>query len=428
MAVTLGLNLRTATTVQAQIPSNPPSEDTTTVNSWPDHIPGSGFIVKDHRLFQFRISLYASLRYLNHVDLEDTYTFSDGNTILIDNRNDFQFQKAMVYFKGWILNPDFRYLFYVWTSNTSQGLGAQLVLAGNFQYKINDYLDVGAGIGGLPASRSLIGNWPNWLRQDARPMAEEFFRASYTSGIWAQGQVLPQTYYKVMWGNNLSQLGIDAGQLDDGFDTFSGNIYWVSKGYGRLMPFGDFGKSPAFEFAGGAAFTRSNETPQSQPGTEDPENSQIRLSDGRGIFNAGTFAENDRVIEAKYEMLLMNGGLKYQGLSLDMEYYLRWVSKMTTIRGESIDNLFNHGYYLKGSYMVIDRTLMLYSYYSKIFGEYGDPWEYGIGLNYYPLKDQHIRFNGEVIFVENSPVGYLSYPTVVGANGTVFMLNMEFFF
>ena len=46
----------------------------------------------------------------------------------------------------------------------------------------------------------------------------------------------------------------------------------------------------------------------------------------------------------------------------------------------------------------------------------------------YPLKDKHLRFNLDVIFVENSPVGYLSYPTVVGANGTVFMLNMEFLF
>lgn len=427
LAILLGLIIISSSHSWGQIPSNPPEEHNE-AHKWPDHIPGSGFLIKSGEYGQFRISLYGSVRYLNHIDLDETYEFADGSTTNIDQRNDLQFQKALVYFKGWLLTQDFRYLFYVWTSNTSQGLGAQLVLAGNFQYRINKHLDVGAGIGGLPATRSLIGNWPHWLRQDARPMAEEFFRPSYTSGIWVQGEIIPHVYYKTMLGNNLSQLGVNAGQLDNGFDTFSGNIYWVSDGFDRLLRFGDFNRSENLEFTAGIGFTRSNETPQSQPGTEDPENTQIRLSDGRGVFSPGALAEDQRVVEAKYEMLSMNGGVKYLGLSVDLEYYFRWVSKLETNQGTTLENLFDNGFTLKGSYMLIDKKLMLYSYYSKIYGEYGDPWEFGIGTNYYPLKDKHLRFNLDVIFVENSPVGYLSYPTVVGANGTVLMLNMEFLF
>ncbi len=94
---------------------------------------------------------------------------------------------------GWPIRR-LRYLLYVWTSNVNQGQGAQVVLGGNLQYQVKKYFDIGAGIGALPTSRSLIGQWPFWLRQDARPMAEEFFRGSFTTGIWAQGEITKGLY------------------------------------------------------------------------------------------------------------------------------------------------------------------------------------------------------------------------------------------
>ncbi|MDR7371362.1 hypothetical protein J2X17_002146 [Flavobacterium aquidurense] len=39
-----------------------------------------------------------------------------------------------------------------------------------------------------------------------------------------------------------------------------------------------------------------------------------------------------------------------------------------------------------------------------------------------------MRINPEVLYVENSPVGYLSYPTAVGAKGILRLLNLELFF
>jgi hypothetical protein len=44
----------------------------------------------------------------------------------VDPRQDMQLQKVNVQFLGWIVNPKMRYLSYVWTANTSQGLGAQV--------------------------------------------------------------------------------------------------------------------------------------------------------------------------------------------------------------------------------------------------------------------------------------------------------------
>ncbi len=347
---------------------------------------------------------------------------------MLDRRNDIQFQKATLYFKGWLVNPDFRYVLYVWTSNTSQGLGSQVVVAGNLQYRISRFLDVGAGIGGLPTSRSLLGPWPFWLRQDARPMAEEFFRGSFTTGIWAQGEIVPGLYYKTMLGNNLSQLGIDAGQLDDGFDTWSSALWWTTNDYGRLATFGDFERHEKAASILGGSFTRSNETRQSQPGSEAPENSQIRLADGTGLFALNALGDNTQVLAAKYQMASFHGGLKYQGLSLDAEYYLRWVSDFDVLGDVPVTSLFDHGFSVQASSMLVDKTLQLYGTGSYIDGEYGQPWEVTAGLNWYLLKSRMLRLNPEVIFVEKSPVGYLSYPTLVGATGTVFMVNLELFY
>jgi len=121
-------------------------------------------------------------------------------------------------------------------------------------------------------------------------MADEFFRASYTTGFWASGDITGGLHYKAMLGNNLSQLGVDAGQLDDGFDTFSGALWWTGGGFGTNGPFGDFEHHENVATSFGASFSRSNETRQSQPGKEDPENTQIRLTDGTAIFDVSALA------------------------------------------------------------------------------------------------------------------------------------------
>ena len=259
-------------------------------------------------------------------------------------------------------------------------------------------------------------------------MAEEYFRGSFTMGIWVQGEITNGLYYRTMLGNNLSQLGVDAGQLDDGFDTWSTALWWTTHDYGRLATFGDFEKHDKLATILGGAFTRSNETRQSQPGTDAPENSQIRLSDGTGIFNINAFADSTQVLAAKYQMASFNGGIKYKGFSLDGEYFIRWVSNFESAGQIPISNLFDDGFMIQASGMLIDKTLQLYGTYSYINGEYGKPWEVTSGLNWYVLKNRVLRLNPEVIFVDRSPVGYFSYPTLVGAKGTVFMLNLELFY
>ena len=127
-----------------------------------------------------------------------------------------------MFFNGWLMSPKPVYSTYVWSTNVSQGLPAQVVVAGFVAYNFSPRALVGAGIPGLPGARSTEGQCAGWLGTDNRLIADEFFRPSYTSGLFARGQLAKGLDYAVMWGDNLSQLGIDAGQLGNDMKTFSG--------------------------------------------------------------------------------------------------------------------------------------------------------------------------------------------------------------
>ena len=50
----------------------------------------------------------------------------------------------------------------------------------------------------------------------------------------------------------------------------------------------------------------------------------------------------------------------------------------------------------------------------------GDPWDFKAGVNYYPFGNELVRWNTEYLYVRRSPVGALSLPMPVGANGGIF--------
>src|ERR1700757_531831 len=142
-----------------------------------------------------RVAIYTYVRYLNQKGLDPTYTDAFGNVKTVQQRQEAQILKVQIKFLGWLFDPKFRYFLYAWTSNATQGQGAQVVLAGNLNYTFNKYLTVGAGIFSLPGARSVEGNFPFWLGVDTRLIADEFFRPSYTSGVWAWGQITKRLDY-----------------------------------------------------------------------------------------------------------------------------------------------------------------------------------------------------------------------------------------
>jgi len=395
---------------------------------WGKYSPNLGFKVADTDHGDLSVSIYTYGRYLNQLGLDAEYTDAFGNVKNVQQRQDFQLQKVQIKFLGWMFDPKFRYFLYAWTSNPSQGLPAQVVLAGNLNCTFKDWFSVGAGIRSLPGTRSVEGNFPFWLGVDSRLMADEFFRPSYTSGVWAWGKIADKLDYIAMVGNNLSTLGVSAAQLDNGFNTVSTSLVWKPT-TGEFGPgFGDFENHEKVAVRLGAHFTYSDENKQSQPNSEGFENTQLRLADGSVIFTPNLFGQGVTITDATDKMTSFDGGVKYRGLALEGEYYLRWLDNFRGPGTVGLPGLFDHGLQAQFSAMVVPKLLQLYIGGSTVFGQYGQPWDFRAGINLHPFKNRVLRWNTEFLFLHKSAVGYTALPYPVGGSGPVFHTNWELAF
>lgn len=407
--------------------SERPASEAGDTESYGRYTPTLGYKLANTEHGDLSISIYTYARYLNQRGLRSTYTDAFGNTKNIQERQDFQLQKVQIKFLGWVLNPKLRYFIYAWTSNPTQGQGAQVVVAGNLGYTFNKYFTLAAGITSLPGVRSTEGNFPFWLGVDSRMIADEFFRPSYTSGIWLKGNITKRLRYQAMLGNNLSTLGVSASRLDNGFNTFSGALVWTTTGeYGQ--GFGDFENHDKLATRLAFHFSRSDENKESQPANDTFENTQLRLSDGTVIFTPDLFGPGITITDARYRMADVDGGLKYRGFSLEGEYYWRWLDNFKGPNTAGLATLFDHGFQLQASLMVLPKTLQLYGGVSRINGQYGDPFDVRVGANWFPWKNKVVRWNTEWLYLRNSPVGYSSVPFVVGGRGSVFHSSVELAF
>lgn len=391
------------------------------------YTPNFGFKVVNTEYGDLNISVYTYARYLNQLGLNANYDDAFGNTKSIQERQDFQLQKVQIKLLGWIFDPKFRYFIYTWTSNPTQGQGAQVVVAGNLAYTFNKYLTVAAGITSLPGVRTTEGNFPFWLGVDSRHIADEFFRPSYTSGVWVRGNITDTLRYQAMLGNNMSTLGVSASRLDNGLNTLATALVWTPTGeYGQ--GFGDFESNKTLATRLGVHFSRSDENRESQPNSESFENTQLRLSDGTVIFTPDLFGPGITITDARYRMFDVDGGLKYRGFSLEGEYYWRWLDNFKGPGTQGLPQLFDHGFQLQGSAMVIPRTLQLYVGGSRINGQFGNPWDFRSGINWFPWKNKVVRWNTEWLYLRDSPVGYSSVPFAIGGRGNVFHSSLELAF
>ena len=391
------------------------------------HIPNIGFLLVTGDKGEMYVRLFSYVRYLNQKGLDPSYTDSFGNTFPVKQREDIQLTKFFLPFSGWFLTPKFRYYLYVWSANTGQGDPAQVVGAGNLSYTFNRHVSLGGGITSLPSTRSTEGQFPYWLGVDDRLTSDEFFRGSYTTGFWLKGEVSTKLKYMAMIANNLSTLGVSASQLDNTFDTTSFMLQWLptTGEFGLWGTFGDYDYHDKVATRLAGHYTHSTEDKQSQPGQNGIENSQIRLTDGSVIFTPDLFGPGITVEKVAYDMVSVDGGVKYKGLSLDAEYYWRWLSNFRGANTAGIADIDDHGFQVQSSAMVLPKDLQVYLGGSAIRGVYGNSSEVRAGLNWYFVKERGLRFNAEWIHLNKCPVGYTAVPYPVGGNGDIFHTAVE---
>jgi hypothetical protein len=234
--------------------------------------------------------------------------------------------------------------------------------------------------------------------------------------------------YQTMIANNLSTLGVSAARLPNYFQTNSTALVWMPTTGEFGLGFGDFEghEHVATRLAG--HFSYSKENKQSQPNTDAPDNTQLRLSDGSIIFTPNLFGPGIAISDAIYKMSSFDGGIKYHGYALEGEFYFHWLSNFQGSGASVLRPNFDRGYQLQFSAMVLPKTLQGYLGGSEVIGNYGRPWDFRAGVNYFPFHNRVIRWNTEFLYTYRSPVGYTSVPFAFGGTGPIFYTTLEMAF
>jgi hypothetical protein len=260
-----------------------------------------------------------------------------------------------------------------------------------------------------------------------RSMADNFFRPGFTQGAWANGDLGKGVNYLAFVGNGLNTLSISAAKIDTHL-ALSGSLWWEPLGaYGepgkaRNM-YDDYYSSKKVRVRLGTAYTRSREDRFSNLDQSSPENTSLYNSDAVLTFATGAFAPGVTLNEATYRMWAVDGGMKWNGLAINGQYYLRWLDDFDADGPLPIESTFDHGAEVTVGHFVIPKKLMPYGRGSWVRGEFGNSHEYGGGVKWHPLPTERLWMNGELFRVSRSPYNGAFTPYTTGLNGWVPMVQ-----
>lgn len=232
-----------------------------------------------------------------------------------------------------------------------------------------------------------------------------------------------------MLGNNLSILGINAVKLTRSL-TPSLSLWWspTTGEFGPRGTFGDYERHEKLAIRFGVSAIHSRENRYNDQAQKSPDNTQVRISDGLLLFETGALAPDVTVIEADFDLLSVDAGMKYKGLFIQTEYYFRKISKLTADSTLPLGSMFDHGFYVQAGYTIIPRKVELYAASSHVFGEFRHSYEYLGGVNYYPSDTRNFRVNAQVIQVNRSPAGSVFGYYLAGQKGSILSVATSVFF
>jgi hypothetical protein len=430
IVIVFALALPAAVGAQDEAPTNPPATEQGAIP--PDlspaanaiageFAPAEGFDLLESKWGSLNISLYGLFRYVNQLPADQTFTDHLGRERTVRTRNDLNWHRSMIWLSGFALDRRLLYVLTVWSLASTQ----QTLVFGNLQFRFHRMLTLGAGLGPNLTARSMAGSHPFWLSSD-RLMGEEFFRGGFASGVWIKGELLPRFVYTASVNTNLSQLGVTA--ANDSRDlAYSATVLWMPT-TGEFGPRGGMADLEHHERMAtrfGLSAGHAREDRANQLGLP-PNETQLRFSDGVLVFEEGALAEGVTIQKATYEDVAVDAALKYRGLTVMGEYFVRRLSDFLSTGPLPTDSVVDHGFTAQAMYMLVPKQLGVYGSTSLVFDDFGrDPWEVVGGVSFFPFKARSVRLNLHVIHVEKSPTGSNFGFYAAGQSGTTISLGTD---
>jgi hypothetical protein len=372
--------------------------------------------------FLLKFNINTQIRYLNTQNSDETFTDHQGVSREVHSRNDITVNRAMFILGGYVFDQRARYSFTVWTSAGA----ASIIVASNIGWQFNKAITITGGYTGVPGSRSLVNTFPFFTSTD-RSMADNFFRPGFTQGLWASGEPVKALNYLAFVGNGLNTLNISANKIDTHL-LLSGSVWWEPLGaYGepgkaRNM-YDDYFASDRVRVRIGTAFTRSREDRFSNLDQTSPENTSLYNSDGVLTFSTGAFAPGVTVDQATYRMWATDGGIKWNGLAVNAQFFMRWLGDFDADGPLPLASTFDRGGELSAGYFVKPKTVMAYGRGSWVHGQFGNSHEYGAGIKWHFLPTERLWLTAELFRIDRAPYSGAFTPYTAGMTGWVPMVQ-----
>lgn len=363
--------------------------------------------------YRLKVNLQSQFRYTGFGRTETEFVDATGTTQPISMRNDFDINRGRIIFSGFAIEEELNY--YLNLDYATLGDDNVTILLAWWNYRFNRSLDFYVGKGKVPGGREWLLTSMNSMSPD-RSLATTFFRPSITTGTWIKGEPQDGLYYHAGIGNgfNISSAGFR--DLDTNF-VYAGNVWWEPLGeFGGLYSDLDCRDKLATRFGGSVTTSRQSGR---QVDNNQPEESFVRLSDGTDLTLVSALAPGAQVTDYSIYLATVDAGLKYKGLSLHGEYFLRWLTDIegTGPLAQPRGTIFDQGFHIQAGVFVIPRYLELFARTSSVDGEFGGGKEVAGGFNYFFRGTENWRFGCDVTYLNDSPAEQIRTGYEAGASG-----------
>ncbi len=255
-----------------------------------------------------------------------------------------------------------------------------------------------------------------------RPLATDFFRPDRTTGIWATGKFDDVLFYEMTLGNGYRTAARTPAEVNDRF-LFSFTHWWDAAGpFGKSLTDHAISEEPLIRV--GQSFTYSRQSGRSG-GSPLRESGFVRLADGTNLTDVGALAPGTQVDDFDLLFYAVDFGWKSNGWSFSSEVYFRWLNDLEGTGALPVDSIAQTGFFVEGGSVLYKDVLDWNVRYSEVNGDYGGGSEIGLGINWYPTKNNYLKVNFDVSRFDGSPLNNSASDILVGENGTLFRTQVQ---
>lgn len=408
----------------------PVADKTAPKDKSPLSLDGSGSTILDHPdgplPFSLRANISVEGRYSYFGRTRNYWVPNNSGPQGIHDYSVIELNRAMLSFSGYALRPELNYNVILYGSTAA----GSLLPLGFVGYDFDPALKARVGAWKAPGTREWTASWATTLGAD-RTMATTYFRPNWTPGAWIQGHLHPTLDYQLFVGNSFGGAATNYEANRPG----TGMLYAYSTTW---EPLGAMGANisdlkqhehPAIRL-GSTGVYQSTIDSAANPGTNNPDSTIFRLSNGTPFSGPNALGVGTTVQSADVYLATLDAALKYQGFALYAEFMYRHLNNFGYAGpAPTVQSLNDFGGILQGSYFLMPGTLEMFARSSLIDGQYGTPWEAGGGLNWYPMAMvPNWIVTAESLYINHSAASNLLTPYRAGETGVVGQMEVKFLF